>query len=849
MIPVRLSVKNFMCYRDDVPTLDLEGINVACLCGDNGHGKTALLDAITWALWGKARARTQEELIHQGQQDMAVELEFKARDTRYRVIRKYSRPTRGRQGHALLTLQVASEDGFRAIDGNSVRETEARIRDILHMDYDTFINTAFLRQGDADRFTKAEPARRKECLAEVLGLFDYQRYEERARDKVRAIQDDLRDVNSAISLRQQELSHRPEYESELASVRAALDQLAPEVESRRLKVEALRRDIEGLLAKRRELEALARRLADAQRDIPLLQRQVQGREARIREWESLCQREPEIRERFAALEEADAESERLNKVFVTSSKLEKEKIELQKAIEHQRQQLENDAVLQRAKLAELEPVAARLSQVEEALRALAKEEAKLGELEAAAGQKRKEAEELAASIASIEQENATLKKRMEDTKKKFDMLEQGETACPLCQQPLGPEAQEHLRREYQSQGLDDKRRYQENLAALKALSAQQKALNTQLPQLEDGLRQGQTQIARKKANLERDQKESLQAQDRLPAVRASLEQLASRLGAGDFANDERRMLAQLDAELAALGYDADRHQQARAQVKALEHYRDLHRRLLEAMEGLPGEREAFEAERTMLARRRQETQEDMALKAALEAEVEVLPDRESQLRAEDARRKALEKEMADAQVRKGVLEQQLARCGAIEAELSERQRERDRLLDEKAIFDELALAFGKNGVQALIIESVIPQLQEDANALLAKLTDNRMHLKLQLQEGTEKLEIKISDEMGTRSYETFSGGETFRINFALRIALSKLLARRSGAPLPILFIDEGFGSQDITGQDRLTEAIQSIQDDFKKIIVITHIPEIKEAFLTRIEVSKDGNGSTFVVVQ
>ena len=110
------------------------------------------------------------------------------------------------------------------------------------------------------------------------------------------------------------------------------------------------------------------------------------------------------------------------------------------------------------------------------------------------------------------------------------------------------------------------------------------------------------------------------------------------------------------------------------------------------------------------------------------------------------------------------------------------------------------------------------------------------------------MHIKIADEVGTRDYETFSGGEAFRINFALRIALSKLLARRAGAPLPILFIDEGFGSQDSTGQERLVEAIQSIQDDFQKIIVITHIDQVRDAFPVRVEVTKTGAGSTFAVV-
>ena len=208
-------------------------------------------------------------------------------------------------------------------------------------------------------------------------------------------------------------------------------------------------------------------------------------------------------------------------------------------------------------------------------------------------------------------------------------------------------------------------------------------------------------------------------------------------------------------------------------------------------------------------------------------------------------------------MQQGVLTEQVNRASESEAQQRSLEKERDRVVDDQGVYDELAVAFGKNGIQALIIETAIPQLQDDANELLARLTDGRLTLKLQLQEGrrerrmglpSEDLDIRIGDEVGTRSYEMFSGGEAFRINFALRIALSKLLARRSGAPLPILFIDEGFGSQDAAGQERLKEAIQSIQADFEKIIVITHVEEVKEAFPTRIEVTKTDAGSTFVVV-
>jgi exonuclease SbcC len=129
------------------------------------------------------------------------------------------------------------------------------------------------------------------------------------------------------------------------------------------------------------------------------------------------------------------------------------------------------------------------------------------------------------------------------------------------------------------------------------------------------------------------------------------------------------------------------------------------------------------------------------------------------------------------------------------------------------------------------------------------MTDNRMHAKIETQRPTKKgdmvetLDINISDELGTRNYEMFSGGEAFRINFAIRIALSKLLARRAGAPLPTLIIDEGFGTQDSDGIEKLKEAINSIQDDFDKILVITHIEELKDAFPTRIEVVKTAEGS------
>ncbi len=209
----------------------------------------------------------------------------------------------------------------------------------------------------------------------------------------------------------------------------------------------------------------------------------------------------------------------------------------------------------------------------------------------------------------------------------------------------------------------------------------------------------------------------------------------------------------------------------------------------------------------------------------------------------------LEKRLADERV--GGARQKL---NALEARTQERQRkleERQRLTSDLELYEALREACSKRGVPAMIIETAVPELERSANELLGQMTDGRMHVRIETQkeiktgELREALDILISDELGTRPYELYSGGEAFRVNFALRIGLSRLLARRAGAQLRSLFIDEGFGTQDARGREQLVAAINTIQDDFDRILVITHIDELKDAFPARIEVTKTPQGSQF----
>ncbi|HNY95149.1 MAG TPA: SbcC/MukB-like Walker B domain-containing protein, partial [Flexilinea sp.] len=170
----------------------------------------------------------------------------------------------------------------------------------------------------------------------------------------------------------------------------------------------------------------------------------------------------------------------------------------------------------------------------------------------------------------------------------------------------------------------------------------------------------------------------------------------------------------------------------------------------------------------------------------------------------------------------------------------------------------LEKAFSKNGIPAILIDQALPEIEEHANLILGKLTDERMSVRFSTQkeykdknreDKIETLAIFISDETGSREYELFSGGEAFRINFAIRLALSHILTKRAGARLQMLVIDEGFGSQDEEGRQRLIEAIIAVQDDYKKILVITHLDELKDAFPSRIEVEKTPDGSRVNVIE
>jgi exonuclease SbcC len=379
------------------------------------------------------------------------------------------------------------------------------------------------------------------------------------------------------------------------------------------------------------------------------------------------------------------------------------------------------------------------------------------------------------------------------------------------------------------------------------------SLRKESQQMESALNQEKTRAQSQAGIVSKEIAEIEEEGKRRAGLQEDLEGIEQKLAKRDFAAAEQSALAALESELNSLGYDPARHEQARHMLNQLGHYEREKQTLDEAWQGIDREEEALARAREELEDKRRGLELDRQKKESMQSDLADLPRVSRELDGVEAEYRELVNQRAQAQEGLGSARARLQRLEELEQKKKEKESQLARLSREGSVYRELAKAFGKAGVQALIIDTALPEIETEANKLLALMTDNRMHVKFEPQRLTKKgtvqetLDIAIADELGTRNYEMYSGGEAFRINFAIRIALSRLLARRAGAPLPTLIIDEGFGTQDSTGLEKVKEAIISIQDEFDKILVITHMEEMKDAFPVRIDVTKTAEGSMITV--
>jgi DNA repair protein SbcC/Rad50 len=855
MIPIKLFLRNFMCYRENVPPLVFTGIHTACICGDNGNGKSALIDAMTWALWGKARAKSDIDLIAQGQSEMSVEFDFSIGNQLYRIVRKYARPkTRTGSGHPLLEFQAAVNSGFRPISGNNVTQTQQKISDTLHMDYDTFVNSAFLRQGHADEFTKQPPSKRKDVLATILGLSQYDDLEAKSKDSMKIWEELTGNLQVAVKEIDDELAQKTQIEEELSRAQQELAVIEQNAIRQEGSLNELRKKHEVMEAKKSQLAQMEQYLGATRQSISEWSEQLNRHLAQQLIYEGLIAQKAAIEEGFDRFLVVKKSYDELNQKLSLLVRFNERKNKLEMAVEKARSTLLTEHAVAQRSIGDLNTKTASLASLKNEMQQLDSQQAKISSSEAAMDEKRQINQESHSNTGKLEASLLQVQSQLKELDSKLALLHtETETRCPLCEQPLGIPERQHIDNKYNTEKSEKQALLQSFQKQLAASKMELLKSDKEVSLLEQKMKQDRASLQGKLSVVHKGMSDVAEAAVALKNEQSKLNEIEQRLAGHDYALSETQALTAIENEIAALNYNQELHETVRQQMSELVKFEEPKRKLEEAARMISSEREAIERATKTLTTLSDSLHNYTTQQQQLAGDITALPQLAADLAAAQT---AYDKIISNSKIageKVGRAKEKLARCAELEIKRKEKENQAARALEQTKIYQELAQAFGKKGIQALLIEIAIPEIQEEADHLLARMTDNRMHIAIETQRETKKgdvaetLDINVSDELGTRNYEMYSGGEAFRINFAIRIALSRLLARRAGAPLPTLIIDEGFGTQDNTGIEKLKEAITSIKNDFEKILVITHIDDLKDAFPARIEVTKTAEGSTVEV--
>ena len=853
MIPRRLRLRNFLSYRDC--ELDFSPLHLATLAGKNGDGKSALLDAITWALWGEARGRVEDDRIRHGADDMRVELDFEVDSDRYRVLRKR---TRGRSG-ALDFFQVDGQGGLRPVTGGTSRETQAEVNRRVHMDHQTFINSVFLVQGRSNEFTMQTPSKRKEVLRKVLGLDRYEELSRHANDRRKTAETDAAIEERLIGDDEERLAEAP-------AIGERLEAVARERKAVRLQLQDEEKELGELRVAATEHERRERAVEDAgdrlaSRDEAVERRTdaiaaLEGDLAAVRD---TLAHAPRIEEIYAQLQQA-RDQERAFADLASEARLLEDAIATAGSeIAQERRGLETTVAGLSEQHERALALVATLPALREEESGLDRERLRLKQLDADVQGERDAATEAQRLQAERADEAGGYRARAQELKERETTLAEaeGEPLCPVCRKPLTAEELRATVEQYRQERRQLGEQYKAAQAAVDGAKEaadghQQRAADLQLErtELDDRVRSCAQTLAVRLTEAEN-------AESALPDLGGQLAALRQSIETEAFAPEARERRSAACEQLSALGYDRERHAAARERVAELQPAETDYNALTEAKARAEGLGDRIAGAREELRRETQERDDARDALAEARAKLDASRDVSGRLAAvEDTvaecrdRLTNLDKEHGRLEERRDALQELAARV----------EEAKDRLAaarDAAQLHQDLARAFGRDGVQAMLIEQSLPELERIANGLLDQLTEGRGRTQVSLRtqresasgKTVETLDIHISDDLGTRDYEMYSGGEKFRVDFALRIALSRLLAMRSGASLPTLIIDEGFGTQDEEGRDRLVAAINAISSEFRLILLVTHIEELRESFGRRIEVTKDPERGSLAVVR
>jgi len=792
-----LRLVNFRQHADSYVEFDggLTGI-----IGPNGSGKTTILEAIAWALYGNAAARGTRDSIRYhragARASVRVELDFDLAGHRYHVVRGLT--------SAELYLDGASQPIANTITG---------VSELLHrrlgMTQKEFFNTYFTGQKELNVMAAMGPSERAQFLSRVLGYEKLRTAQGLARERRKLVVAELSGLRGAMPDAEQVVRALADAEARLALA-----------ESRTIEAEGRR------AATAEDLARVAPRWARAQET----RERVQRLEAELRvaeaEAATLARDGERVERELAEIAVMSAELARLRHDLAPYSSL---VAELQRADALYREEGRRQTLseTERSLREELARIGERRAKVESApaleREAMVELERKTAEVEETAARLEALRTEWVRDRQEAETKRQALRDQYAELKTQRDRLAAlgADGPCPTCTRPLGANYQTVL--DDLDEKLDmvqvDGRYYKDRMEQLGQPPEEVKALDER-----------RRALAAEAAALER----------RLAKCQAAAQELAQLLR--DLELKARRHAA-VERELAAIpaGYDAARHAELRREVERLQPLDGRAARLGALVDREPQLRREQERVRLGAARVAARLAD---VRARLEG-VDFSEEEFAALRAEheeaSASARAAELAAVGAQGEASAARAAFAGAQAAERELARMQGKLAALQRDRRLHDELDRAY--TDLRTDLNFQLRPELSELASAFLTELTDARYsELELDDQYNVVVLEDGIAKPV-------ISGGEEDLANLVLRLAISQMIAERAGQSFSLLILDEVFGSLDESRRHNVVELLRRLQDRFEQVILITHIESVREGLDRVISVRYDEERGSSVVEQ
>lgn len=778
---ISLDLKNF---RQHVDSCIEFSDGVTGIVGPNGGGKSTVLEAMAWALYGAPAVRGTNDTIRskasEGGAKVSVTLEFELGGSIYRVTRTLDGS--GRTGSAVLQ-----------VDGKPLRSGLSEVSDaitrLLGMDYRAFFTSFFTAQKELDFMSGLDGRARANMIGRMLG---YERLT-KARD---AANDDRKGLNREIEGLEKGLADPEDLKERKQQSQAAVTGFSEAVAQAETALKAAQTERDKLKPLKEASEQKAKRFSEIERRVELDRAEVR------RTQERTTQLTKDLAELDAKRKELDVLKPDLDR-YVQAGE-EYKKLRALQEHEGERQRLAGQIASAEAELKSLE---SRLKQLSDAAEkqtragiALAEGEEQLKKLEQKIQSSREtRISEERGCQARIEQTEARIAQLLN---KRGTIAEAGvEGVCPTCERPLADELPKVLAH------------FDEEAAALRSSLDQDRLRLTQL-------KSGASEIEKLSSD-----KEKLATQvDALRRDKAKADSLAEELDRGrKDAAARAEAIAQIRAQIDKLpgGFDPIRFKELQT---IHDQFQPVWSHAIELKTDLKREPDT----RTELGRLTQDLAAKTKLITENEATLKGLDFRQDQhedlmLRHDHAAR-ALSAAEVDTATKRGELNTAAALMQSIEKEEQDFKKRMDVLKqkrEDRLHLQALSDAFDKLRIE--LNDQIRPELEAIAGELLSTMTDGRYSV----LEIDESYEARIRDDGELKP--VISGGEQDIVNLALRLAISQMIADRAGQSFSLLVLDEVFGSLDDMRRDNVIALLQNLKNRFEQIIIITHIESIHDA--------------------